>query len=77
LSNGSPTAGRYEGALLGLKALGDPALVAALVGSAGVGLVKLGEVLDRLDVADRDRLVELTLVSVAVWPFNHVTLVDR
>lgn len=48
---------------MALKAMGESVVVAALVGSHGVGLKKLGEVLDGLDEVDRDRMGRLVVVS--------------
>ncbi len=50
---------------MALKAMGESVVVAALLGGQGVGLKKLGEVLDGLDVVDRDRMGRLVLVSTS------------
>lgn len=57
-------AGRYEGALLGLGAMGKQAVVHALLGNGGERLRVLGGELDKLSESERGGVVETAMVSV-------------
>ncbi len=70
----SPTSGRYEGALIALRALGKSAFVEALVGEGGVGLEHFGQVLQGLAEGDRQRLADLTMVSTVGRVTGHMLI---
>lgn len=58
-------AGRYEGALLGLGAMGKQTVIHALLGNGGERLRILGGEVNKLAESERDGVIATTIVSIS------------
>jgi hypothetical protein len=57
-------AGRYEGALLGLSAIGKQTVIHTLLGNGAERLRTLGTEVEKLSPPEREGVIETALVSV-------------